>query len=320
MSEPLLSVVVVTDAYDTIRKTVRHLRAQTIADRIELVVVAAEPEEALGLDAAELSELHSHRAVQVEDIQSLSWARAPGIRVARAPIVALAESHCFPEPEWAERLLAAHEQGWAAVGPAIYNANPATAVSWINLLIDYGPWLGPTEGGEIDDLPGHNSAYRRELLLEYGPRLETMLEAETIMHDDLLARGHRLYQEPGARTAHLNVTRTSSWIGERFQTGRRFASARSHSWPAWRRALYAAGSPLIPLVRFRRLLREVRRAGIGRNFRGSGYPLLALALAVSASGELVGYALGSGDSMYALSRIELHKERHVSAVEQAELV
>ena len=184
MSEPLLSVVVVTDAYDTIRKTVRHLRAQTIADGIELVVVAAGREEALGLDAAELSELHSHRVVRVDDIQSLSWARAPGIRVARAPIVALAESHCFPEPEWAERLLAAHEQGWAAVGPAIYNANPATAVSWINLLIDYGPWLGPTEGGEIDDLPGHNSAYRRELLLEYGWRLEKMLEAETIMHDD----------------------------------------------------------------------------------------------------------------------------------------
>jgi glycosyltransferase involved in cell wall biosynthesis len=319
VSGPLLSVVVVTDAYDTIRKTVRHLRAQTIADRIELVVVASGPEEALGLDRAELSELHSHRVVRVDDVRSLSWARAPGIRVATAPIVALAESHCFPEPQWAERLLAAHEKGWAAVGPAISNANPASVVSWINLLIDYGPWLAPTAGGEIDDLPGHNSAYRRELLLEYGPRLEAMLEAETIMHEDLRARGHRLYQEPGALTAHVNVTRTASWIGERFQTGRRFASARSHAWPAWRRAVYAAGSPLIPLVRLRRLLRDVRRAGIGHNFRGYGYPLLALALGVTASGELVGYVLGSGDSMYALSRIELHKEVHVSAVERAEL-
>lgn len=278
------------------------------------------PEGDLALDSDELAGLHSHVVVGVGDIQSLSWARAPGICAARAPVVALAESHCFPEPEWAERFLAAHEDGWAAVGPAIVNANPASVVSWINLLIDYGPWLGPTPGGELDDLPGHNSSYKRDVLLEFGDRLPTMLEAETIMHDDLRARGHRLYQEPEALAAHLNVTRTSSWIGERFQTGRRFASARSYSWPAWRRALYAAGSPLIPLVRLRRLLRDVRRAGIGRDLRGYGYPLLALALALSAGGELVGYALGSGDSMYALSRIELHKERHVSAAERAELV
>jgi glycosyltransferase involved in cell wall biosynthesis len=318
VSEPRLSVVIVTDAYETIRRTVRHLLAQTVASDLELVIVA--PEGELALDSDELAGLHSHAVVPVGDIQSLSWARAPGIRAATAPVVALAESHCFPEPEWAERFLAAHENGWAAVGPAIVNANPATVVSWINLLIDYGPWLGPTEGGEIDDLPGHNSSYKRDLLLEFGDRLPTMLEAETIMHADLRARGHRLYQEPGARAAHLNVTRTSSWIGERFQTGRRFASARSHSWPAWRRALYAAGSPLIPFVRLGRLLGDLRRTGVGRNLRAYGYPLLVLALAVSASGELVGYVLGSGDSMYALSRIELHKERHVSAAERAELV
>jgi glycosyltransferase involved in cell wall biosynthesis len=318
MSEPLLSVVIVTDVYETIRKTVRHLRAQTVADRIELVVVA--PEGRLDLDEAALAELHSHRVIRVAEIRSLSWARAPGIREARAPIVALAESHCFPEPEWAERLLAAHADGWAAVGPAVFNANPGSVVSWVNLFLDYGPWLGPTPGGQMDDLPGHNSSYKRELLLEYGERLEAMLEAETIMHADLRDRGHRLYQEPSARAAHVNVTRTAAWIGERFQTGRRFGSARSHAWPPWRRAVYAAGSPMIPVVRLRRLRRDLARTGTGRELRGYGYVLLGFALAVSAAGELVGYATGSGDSMFALSRIELHKQRYLRPSEQAELV
>ena len=314
---PSLSVVIVTDAYETIRKTVRHLRDQTIAGRIELVVVAPGD---LAIDDAQLAGLHSHRVVPVGDIRSLSWARAPGIRAASAPIVALAESHCFPEPEWAERLLAAHEGGaWGAVGPAIFNANPGSVVSWVNLLLDYGPWLGPTAGGEMHDLPGHNSSYRKELLLAYGDRLETMLEAETMLHADLRERGHRIYQEAGARAAHLNVTRTASWIGERFQTGRRFASARAYAWPAWRRVVYAAGSPLIPALRFRRLLRDLARTGAGAELRGYGYGLLALALVVSAAGELVGYAAGSGDSMYALSRIELHKERHVRRSDQADL-
>lgn len=316
MSEPLLSVVIVTDGFETIGRTVRHLRAQTIANTIELVVVA--PDGDLGLEASELAELHSHQVVPVGDIRSLSWARAPGIRAARAPIVALAESHCYPEPEWAARLLGAHEDGWVAVGPAMFNANPRSVVSWVNLLLDYGPWLGPTAGGEMGDLPGHNSSYKKDHLLAFGDRLEAMLEAETIMHADLRARGHRLYQEPAARAAHMNVTRTASWIGERFQTGRRFASARSHAWPLWRRAVYALGSPLIPAVRFRRLARDLARTGTGRELRGYGYLLLVFALFVSAAGELVGYVRGSGDSMYALSRIELHKDRHLRASEQAE--
>jgi glycosyltransferase involved in cell wall biosynthesis len=315
VTEPRLSVVIVTDAYETIRKTVRHLRAQTVASAIELVIVA--PDGQLDLDEGEVAELHSHRVVEIGDIRSLSWARAPGIRAASAPIVALAESHAYPEPEWAERLLAAHDGEWAAVGPAVYNANPSV-VSWINLLIDYGPWLGPARGGEMRDLPGHNSSYKKELLIGYGGRLESMLEAEIIMHADLRARGHRLYQEPAARMTHVNVTRTASWIGERFQTGRRFASARGAVWPGWRRAVYAAGSPLIPAVRLRRLLRDAARVGAGRELRGYGYVLLVLALMVSAAGELVGYALGSGDSMYALSRIELHKERHLGGADEAE--
>jgi hypothetical protein len=317
MTPPALSVVVVADAFATIRRTVRHLRAQTIAGRIELVIVSG-PGVELPVGGEELAGFARVTAVAVDDIRSLSWARAPGIRAASAPLVALAESHCYPEPEWAESLLAAHEGPWAAVGPAVYNANPETLVSWTNLVLDYGPWLGPTDGGELGDLPGHNSSYKRDVLLTYGDRLESMLEAETIMHVDMRRRGLRLYQEPAARVEHLNVTRTSSWIGERFQTGRRFGAARSHRWSPLGRALYAAGSPLIPLVRLPRVLRDLDRIGERRRFRGLRLAPLLLALAVSAAGELVGYASGSGRSMWELARIELHKERHVNDRERLE--
>lgn len=315
---PDLSVVLVTDTWETIEKTVAHLRAQTIPDRLELVVVAPEAN-AVTPPASEVAAFAGFRLVAVDDIQSLSWARAPGIRAARAPIVALGESHCWPEPEWAEQLLEAHRGPWAAVGPAVVNANPTGLISWVNLALDYGPWLYPTDGGEIADLPGNNSSYKREVLEAYGPRLETMLEAETIMHEDLRANGHRLYQEAGARAAHLNVTRLSSWLGERFQTGRRFASARAYEWRLARRVLYAAGSPLIPIVRFPRLRADLRRTGLGRTLGVSGHALLLIALVVSAAGELVGYAAGSGDSMFTLSRIELRKDLHLRPGERAHL-
>jgi hypothetical protein len=309
MSEPALSVVLVTDRRDQIRKVVGRLRGQTVADRIELVVVA--PERArLALDEGETAGLHSHRILTVPDLTSVAWARAPGVRHARAPIVALAETHSYPERDWAERLLATHEQGWAAVGPAVDNANPDSRVSWANVLLDYGRWLWPTPGGEIDDLPGHNSSYKRALLVDYGPKLETMLEAETFLHEDLRRRGHRLCQEAAARISHLNVTKPSSWFVERFESGRLFAASRSRGWSPLRRAAYAAGSPLIPLVRLPRILGHARRAGVHRTLGVLGYAVLSASLVVSATGELVGYVSGAGKSMLRLLDIELDRERH----------
>ena len=312
---PELSVVLVTDVWATIAKTVEHLRRQTARDRLELVIVAAEGAD-LAVDEAAVRELGGHQVVRVPEIRSLSWARAPGVRAARSPVVVFAESHCYPDEHWAEALLEAHRGPWAAVGPQVRNANPHSRLSWVNLILDYGPWLGPTPGGEITDLPGHNSAYKKEVLAELDDDLSELLEAETLMHVALRGRGHRLYQEPRAIVYHLNVTRVSAWLQERFQTGRRFGGARGHEWPLWRRVAYAFGSPLIPLVRLPRLLRDRARIGAREELSGWTYPLLCIALAVSAFGEFVGYLFGSGESMYELSKIELHKDRFVSSRER----
>jgi glycosyltransferase involved in cell wall biosynthesis len=306
---PVLSVVVVTDGYETIRKTLRHVAAQAIAARIELVVVVPRGV-AIPRDEPELAGLWGVQVVEIESIESLSWARAPGIQAATAPVVVLTESHVYPEPGWAEALLAAVDEGWAVVGPGVTNANPNSVVSWANLFIDYGPWIG---GGrrELVDLPGHNSAYRREVLVELGDELGELLEAEYFMHARLRERGHRLLLEPAARMRHVNVSRLGSLLLERYNTGRRFGGARGRTFSPARRLLYAVGSPLIPLVRLPRILRDVERSGLRGELLPRMLPALLFGLVVSACGELVGYLAGPGDSMLHLSRIELHKERYL---------
>jgi Glycosyltransferase like family 2 len=308
-SAPALSIVVVTDAYETIRSTLRHVAAQAIADRIELVAVVPRGVE-VPRDASELAGLWGVQTVEIDSIESLSWARAPGIRAAHAPVVVLTESHVYPEPGWAEALLAAVEQGWAVVGPRVTNANPRSKISWANLFIDYGPWIG---GGrrELVDLPGHNSAYRREVLLELGDELGELLEAEYFMHARLRERGHRLLLEPAAGMRHVNVSRLGSLLLERFNTGRRFGAARGRTFSPARRLLYAAASPAIPLVRLPRIIRDLDRSGLRGELLPGMLPALLFGLVVSAYGELVGYLAGPGDSMLHLSRIELHKERYL---------
>lgn len=312
---PAMSVVLATPAgYASIRKTIDHLRAQTVRNRLEVVIVAPSVD-ALRLDRAELASFAGIRLVEVGAIRSLAQTYAAGIRAAAAPVVALGEDHAYPDPDWAEALIRAHHRPWAAVGPALRNANPRSAVSWADFFIAYAGWMEPMPPRVVDHLPGHNSSYKRAVLLEYGPDLEPMLEAESILHWDLGARGYQLYLESAAKTSHANFTSLSSWIPSKFHSGRVFAAtrARGRHWSRLLRLLYAGGAPLIPLVRLRRLARDARRARRVRILIGV-LPLVIAGLAVSAAGEMVGYAVGAGDAIRKLCFLEFRPERAAAAL------
>jgi hypothetical protein len=304
-----MSVVLVTpDNFETVRQTVRHLRAQAERARIELVFVAPDAA-AFGLDEREVRDFFGHQLIGVGSMSSTARGRAAGVRTASAPVVAFAEDHAFPREGWAGALLARHAGAWAAVAPVMANANPRSAVSWANLLIEYAPWLEPTEGGEREHLPGHNGSYKRDVLLDYGERLEAMLDAESVLHWDLRARGHGLYLEARARTLHLNFTDARASAVLRFHGGRLFAASRARSWTVGKRLAFVAGSPLIPLVRFARIARVARRALPATANTVAVLSLVLLALACDGAGELVGYSAGAGRAMAKLSDMEFKRER-----------
>jgi hypothetical protein len=309
-SSPVLSVIVpAPERLALVERIVRTLGQQRLASQMELVVVAEHPEPAL---PAELTAPFGWiQVVPQPNWTTMTDARVAGIWHARAPIVAICEDHCFPVAGWAEALVAAHHGPWAAVGPAILNANPATRVSWANLGIEYGPWLHPVAPGACAHVPGHNSSYKRAALVEYGDRLSTMLEAESVLHWDLQRRGYAVALEPAARTRHQNFSRFRPSILLRFCSGRIFAASRAQGWPLWRRMLYSGGSVVLPVVRTWRTLGHLRRVGDSRPRRGLGLVVFTL-LCVDAAGESVGYAFGQGRQSQRLSAIEHNRGRFMS--------
>jgi GT2 family glycosyltransferase len=311
-THPEMSIVIVTpDRYETIRRTILHLRSQKARDLLEVVIVAPSKDE-LGLIESEVKDFLQCCIVEVGPIHSTAKARAAGIRQASAPVIALVEDHSYPCPGWAETLIAAHRQPWAAVGPVVCNANPGSLTSWTNLLLEYGPWLDPREAKSVDHLPGHNATYKRSHLLAYGPELEAMLEAESILHWDLRAKGYELYLEPEAKTSHLNFSSILSSIPLRFYAGRLFASTRARHWSLFRRFFYFTSSPLIPLVRLLRIIRELRRPGRPRNLLPSILPALVIGLILDGAGEMIGYVFGGGNAMVKLSDMEFHRYRYLN--------
>ena len=309
-SLPDLSVVLITPfSFETIRRTVQHLCAQTLASRIELLLCVPSAG-GFDLDRGAVAPLHSTRILEVGELTKTGPTRALAARQASASVVVYAEDHCFPDPGWAEALLRAHRGPHAAVGPAFRNANPEVAVSWADFILGYGRWMAPGRAGIVPLLPGHNSSYKREVLQEYGSDLDDLMEAETVLFWDLRRRGHTLYFEPAATTAHLNFEKLSVWLSVIWHLGRVFAANRAHHWGWSRRLAYGCAAPLIPVIRLSYTLRSVQRNRVDVRQVARALPPIALALVLDAVAQAIGAISGPGSSTPPLTASEFLRERH----------
>lgn len=290
---PQLSAILLTaDTFQQIRKTLKAWSRQTVVDRVEMIIVC--PSEArLGLVEEEVKGFHSVRVLGVGEIKRTSDGRAAAIRMAAAPVIALAEDHSYPEPGFAEALIEAHKGPWAGVGPAFLNANPGI-VSWVAMVLDYGRWISPVPAGPIDDIPGHNSSWKRSLLLELGPDLEVMMPAPTNLNWYLASKGHRLYMEPAAKIRHLQVSGFWPCLVEQFHVARLFPAGRARHWPLYKRLFYVCAMPVLLGRNLLGWIAHFRRIDPSGKILATAWPMLLLMTAVWGAGEIAGYAFGVG--------------------------
>jgi hypothetical protein len=296
---PELAAVLATDRLETAAEALEHLRLRSGEVRLELVLVGiagtvvAEPA-ADGFAAV--------RTLTVPET-ALGAARAAGVRAAQAPLVVLVETHCFPEPGWARALVQRWEEGWGVIGPSIDIENPSPR-SWTSLLLDYGPLL-ERRPGPRRHVPGHNSAYDRDLLLNGEIDLEAALEDETLLHWRFADAGRSPYLDDRARARHMNITQLRAAATQWFHHSRLFAARRAAGWGLVRRALYVVGSPLLTILFAARTLGDAHRLGHLADVARSA-PFMLACCAARSAGELAGYLTLRGDAA-ATNRYELHR-------------
>jgi GT2 family glycosyltransferase len=191
--QPAITVVVCT--YRRAAKLdvcLTALARQSIADRIEIVVVDDGPDD----DTAAVAARHPVRLVRHEHNRGLSAARNTGIAAARAPIVAFTDDDCVPASDWLGQLVDAYESATDAVGVG----GDVTALQRTRLIhryladtnrlapleielgrsasIPYRGWLylkrnlggpGPRPAvREVYSLVGANMSFRRDELVAIG--------------------------------------------------------------------------------------------------------------------------------------------------------
>ena len=309
MSAASLSVVLVTlDNYSRLRKTMAHLAHQTARHSIELILVS--PSKLTDVPPSGLACFSRVVFVETGPFPDTGHARAAGARACTAPIIAFGEDHCFPEPDWAAHLIEVYSGPWAAVSPAMSNANPG-AVSDVDFLLNFGHSAWPLPEGAAQITPWHNTSYRRELLHGYGDRLPHMLEAEIRIHDDLHRRGLRMFMAGQMRVHHVNLSRSSSFLACQFFGGRLYGAARAESggWNLGRRLFYTAMLPLIPFRRLPEVLGNAKRTETELTL--AFWLACAGGLLASALGEVSGYILGQGDMGRRRITYEFERQRHI---------
>ena len=318
MTRPALAVVLTTrSGWEPVEATLRCLAAQTVADRIELVLVALTSEPP-GEPPADVARLAGHQVVALPDAGSVAEANAAGALVSQAPVIAFGEDHSFPLPEWAEALLARHEEPWAVVGPLVRNANPRTATSWADFLLGYAPFAEGGSGGEAAESPGHNSSYKRALLERHAGELVAAMTAEWLFHGRLRAQGERIYLEPCAITRHVNFALPRVFLATKFSAARSGTVVRARGWPWPRRLVYCGGSVILPALRGLRLLRGLSPAQRATVPLARTAPMLLAGLIVDAAGQAAGFVSGaSGPAQDA--DLELERVRFIPAADRAEL-
>jgi hypothetical protein len=186
----------------------------------------------------------------------LAGARAHGIRTAKASIIAFIEEHCLAQAGWAEAIIQADWERWAAVGCDFFAANPDSGSSEKAFRMTYGIYVRPsTARGPTSFVSGQNSAFKRDVLLRYDDHLELMMNADLVLQKKMTGDGYQLFHEPGAKIAHRNETTLVSLCVGAFYWNWCFANVRAEvfKWSLPHKALRVAVAPLVPWLRLAKL-------------------------------------------------------------------
>ena len=307
---PALSVVVLVDRQRARgAKALASVLEQDLIQQIEILLLDLASRDAPSLPGADHP---SVRVIPHPRGGSFGCARAEGVRLARAPIVAFVEEHCVVFPGWARALVSAFQGPYVGVGGEVHNGSPGQGISDAVALMTYPQWLPPARRSESMLLAGNNSAYRRDVLLAYGRRLPALLGTELLLQWQLHRDGHRVLVDPAVKFAHTNETALRENCAVTFYWNRVCAPrrARLFRWSPVRAAVYVWLAPLIPWIRLGKLfiyfagerpryLRDVVRYA----------PVILGVQAAAVAGQTVGLLAGAGDAEVRFIEYELNANR-----------
>jgi glycosyltransferase involved in cell wall biosynthesis len=285
-----VSVIIASyNSIETIESCLKSLEEQTATGSFEVIVVDSSTD-----GTGELVERRFPRA-KVYRFQQRKFcgdARNIGICVAKGKIIAFIDADCQAEQNWIEEILKAHELPYPAIGGAIANANPESYVGWAAYFCEFSQWMPGTQPKWLDDIAGANMSYKKPLFDEYGEFIEGTYCSDTDFHWRIGRDGHRLRFVPSILVSHQCIDALKQFLAHEFHHGRSFGQVRVQGgrFSRWKRAVYVAWAPLVPLMIFSKVAFNNIRNRVYLPRFIAALPLLVPGIICWSVGEVVSYA------------------------------
>lgn len=290
---PDLSVVVPSvNGWGDLEGCLRALTRQKGAERIEILVADRVGET---VRAPLRRGFPGVRLLEAEPGTTIPDLRAMAFGAAKAEVVGVLEDHVIVPADWAESMLRAHGEGAEVVGGAVDNAARERLIDWAAFLCEYSHCLTPPEG-PAPWVTGNNVTYRRYLLERFQGTLGNG-RWENHLHDALHQSGVTLWSRPEIRVGHKKHYTVVEYLTQRYLYARSYAGARLQGAGAFRRLAYAGAAFVLPPLLFSRIVSRVLRSRLHRWELVRSLPLLGVFVTAWATGEVVGYWRGQGDTL-----------------------
>jgi glycosyltransferase involved in cell wall biosynthesis len=287
--KPELSVIVASyDSGHLIQGCLESLTNQKTDQPLEIIVVDSSMDGVINLIKEGFPDVKVH---QFLERKFCGDARNVGLSVARGEILAFIDADCRADQNWANQILQAHQSSDLAVGGAIANANPQSAIGWASYFCEFSQWMPGFPLRKMADIAGANMSYKRRAFDEFGLFIEGTYSSDTEFHWRLEKNGGGLQFDPSILVFHHNIDRLGKFLRHEFEHGRSFARVRmkSRRFSNFRRWIYAIFSFLMPPWLFVKIGRNNFKNRTYLSHFLKAWPLLTLGLMAWSLGEWVGY-------------------------------
>lgn len=281
-----LSVVIVCiQGSISIKQTLESLVNQNTRNHLELLVLFDDRfKELFGLEC----DFPGVRFIHLSGQNSYAELRSQGVKQSTGRIVAVTESHCVPQSNWAENIIKQHQNPYAAVGGSVEKLTPDTVLDWAIYFADYLRYMNPLREGSVSALTDLNVSYKRTALDKIASVWQTEFHENTV-HGELLKGGEILWISPNIVVQQKRNFSFRQAIQDRYTFGNILAKTRIEHATTSQRMKFILFSILIPFVQIARTITQVlsKRRWLGKYL--IAFPYLVLLAFVWGFGEFLGY-------------------------------
>jgi len=218
-------------------------------------------------------------------------ARNLACRNVATPLIAFVDSDCLADPNWVERILAAHQADDWIIGGSVGVANPEFIPGWASFLNEFSLWLRTGPPRHLADIPTCCISFKREAIDQFGPFLESRYCEDTDLNWRAAIAGRPPLFQPDIHVRHVNPRGFFSLLHKQLEHGRDFAKlrVRLRNWSALQILVRLLSAPLLPIYLASRSLVRVMRIPEYRLPALRALPRLLLYASAWSCGEMIGY-------------------------------